>query len=75
LVITLNNLAKEYGLLPSEALSRATTFDLYVLDVSTRWLIHRQNQAEGVQIPKSSKPSQEQLLAMIKKVRGEGNES
>jgi hypothetical protein len=70
LIITLNNLAKEYGLLPSEALARATTFDLYVLDVSTRWLTHKQAQAEGVQTSKSSEPSQEEMLAMIKKVKG-----
>jgi hypothetical protein len=55
LIITLNNLAKEYGLLPSEALSRATTFDLYVLDVSTRWLSYRQDVAEGKIQPKAKK--------------------
>jgi hypothetical protein len=55
LIITLNNLAKEYGLLPSEALSRATTFDLYVLDVSTRWVSYRQDIAEGKIQPKAKK--------------------
>ena len=55
MIITLNNLAKEYGLLPSEALSRATTFDLYVLDVSTRWLSYRQDVAEGKIQPKAKK--------------------
>ncbi len=47
LMLTLNNLAKEYGLLPSEALSRATTFDLYVLDLSARYFRHKQDQADG----------------------------
>jgi len=42
-------------LLPSEALSRATTFDLYVLDVSTRWLTYRQDLAEGKIKPKEPK--------------------
>ncbi len=55
MIITLNNLAKEYGLLPSEALSRATTFDLYVLDVSTRWVSYRQDIAEGKIQPKAKK--------------------
>ena len=55
MILTLNNLAKEYGLLPSEALGRATTFDLYVLDVSTRWLSHRQDIAEGKVKPKEPK--------------------
>ena len=39
-------------MLPSEALGRATTFDLYVLDISTRWLRHRQEVAEGKVKPK-----------------------
>jgi hypothetical protein len=55
LILTLNNLAKEYGLLPSEALSRATTFDLYVLDVSTRWVSYRQDIADGKIQPKAKK--------------------
>ena len=55
MILTLNNLAKEYGLLPSEALSRATTFDLYVLDVSTRWVSYRQDIADGKIQPKAKK--------------------
>ena len=46
-MLTLNNLANEYWLLPSEALSRATTFDLYVLDLSARYFRHKQDQADG----------------------------
>ena len=42
-------------MLPSEALSRATTFDLYVLDVSTRWISYKQDLAEGKIKPKQSK--------------------
>jgi len=72
LIITLNNLAKEYGLLPSEALSRATTFDLYVLDVSTRWLSHRQDVAEGKVKPKE--PKKQDLQWYMDLAKNEDNE-
>jgi hypothetical protein len=37
------NLAKTYGLLPSEVVARATTFDIMVADVLTTWERHQQN--------------------------------
>lgn len=37
MLITLDNLAHRYNCLPSEALERCTTFDLKVLDTSTKW--------------------------------------
>lgn len=36
-------LAKTYGLLPSEVLARATTYDIMVADVLTTWENHQQN--------------------------------
>jgi hypothetical protein len=72
LVLTLNNLAKEYGLLPSEALGRATTFDLYVLDVSTRWLSHRQDVAEGK--VKAKEPKKQDLQWYMDLARREDSE-
>ena len=55
MVITLDNLAHRYSCLPSEVLRRGSTFDLYVLDVSTRWLSYRQDIAEGKIQPKGKK--------------------
>ena len=70
MILTLDNLAHRYNVLPSEALSRATTFDLMVLDVSTRYAIRQRNIAEGVPTT-SAQPtlSNDEMLAMIKKVR------
>ena len=34
MVVTIDNLAQRYGLLPSEVLNRATTFDLVIMDAS-----------------------------------------
>jgi hypothetical protein len=47
MLLTVHNLAKTYGLMPSEIMSRATTFDLYVLDVSTRHSKYQQDVAQG----------------------------
>lgn len=67
MTLTLNNLAKEYKLLPSEALSRATTFDLYVLDLGTKWTNLQHDRANG----KIEKPklTQEQMMSMINSVK------
>lgn len=70
MLITLDNLAHRYQCLPSEALDRATTFDLYVLDVSTKWLKYQQDRAEG-KTPSVKKLSQEEMMAMLKRARGE----
>jgi len=58
-------------LLPSEALSRATTFDLYVLDVSTRWITYKQDLAEGKITPKTKK---ENLMEYMELARREDSE-
>lgn len=33
-ILYVDNLGKRYGLLPSEVLSRANTFDLYIMDAA-----------------------------------------
>lgn len=70
MMLTLDNLAHRYNLLPSEAICRANTFDLFVLDVSARWSNRREQIANGSE-PATAKPqlSQEQMQAMIDRVR------
>lgn len=70
MMLTLDNLATRYHCLPSEALSRASTFDLYVLDVSAKWARHQQDVQEG-RTPSGKLPSQEEMKAMIASVRSE----
>jgi hypothetical protein len=56
-----------YGQLPSYIQANATTFDIMVYDVMMSWEEYQQNQAEGkLQTPKLS---QEQMIAMLEKVR------
>lgn len=70
MLLTLDNLAHRYNCLPSEALGRATTFDLYVLDVSARYSRY-QNEIQDGNSPKAKLPSQKEMIDMIAKARGE----
>ncbi len=69
MLLTLHNLAERYKCLPSEALQRATTLDLYILDISTRWH-NKQTQETGGADPEP-KLSTEEMMAMIRRTRGE----
>jgi hypothetical protein len=69
MILSIHNLAESYKCLPTEVLERATTFDLYVLDVHTRWVKYQHEQAtakqEGRNAQRVPKLSQEQLRAMM----------
>jgi hypothetical protein len=70
MILTLDNLAQRYKCLPSEALDRATTFDLRVLEVQSQWERRQRDIAEGKQSAKASpKLSQQQMQAMIDRVK------
>jgi hypothetical protein len=68
MVLTLNNLAEKYKCLPSEALEKATTLDLYVLDVSTKWIKYQHDLAEG-KVQDNYGLSPDDMKAMIDRVR------
>jgi hypothetical protein len=65
--LTLDNLAKKYGLLPSEVLVRASTFDLFVLDISAKWDVYQNDLAEGRTVKHAL--TQEQMQAMLARAR------
>jgi len=71
MLITLDNLAHRYHCLPSEALDRATTFDLRVLDVSAKWNNKQYEDADAKANGRKPTPklSTQQMLDMIKTVR------
>jgi len=71
MLLTIDNLAHRYNCLPSEALARATTFDLHVLDLSAKWRNHQTDVANGVETDKSNHNlTQEEMLDMLKRARG-----
>ena len=70
MAITLDNLATRYNILPSEALVRATTLDLYVLDASARWSRYQQGVANGMPEESVPRPSTEEMIKMMAQVKG-----
>lgn len=72
MIISLDNLAYRYHCLPSEALARATTFDLYVLDVSAKYSRYQTERAEKGENSATITPklSVEEMQAMIASVKG-----
>lgn len=71
MLLSLDSLAHRYSMLPSEALARASTFDLYTLDIQSKWVKyqHELHKSGGKQpIPKLS---EQQMLDMIKRARGQ----
>jgi hypothetical protein len=69
MLLTIDNLAKRYGRLPSEVLAQANTFDLHVLDVSTKFQNHLHDREQGK--TKGGQPSQQELIRMMQVARGE----
>jgi hypothetical protein len=71
MLLTVHNLADAYKILPSEVMDRGTTFDLYILDLHSRWVKYQQQREEahkqGLPVPK--KLSQEQMKEMIRKTK------
>jgi hypothetical protein len=76
MILTVHNLADAYKCLPSDILANATTFDLYVLDVHTKWLKYQHQESENKRAvpdaPKRPVLNKEQMLDMIKQARSEG---
>lgn len=65
MLVTLDTLAQRYKVLPSEALSRANTFDLYVQRISIGYQRYQEQVAKGGPKP-PPKLSQQSLEAMVK---------
>jgi len=68
MLITIDNMANRYKMLPSEVLARATTFDLMVLDQSAKWerYQHEKSKNPGTVNSAAETPSVERMQAMMK---------
>jgi len=69
MLITVDNLAQRYHLLPSECMERATTFDLFVMEIGSRYAVVREQKRNGTYIKPTPKLSQEEMLAMVKRAK------
>jgi hypothetical protein len=71
MLLSIDALGKRYSLLPSEVMSKASTFDLVVLDAAIGYEVYLQNKAEGKK--ETPKLSQEAMMAAMERVRKDGN--
>jgi len=73
MILTVHNLAESYKCLPSYVMDVGTTFDLYVLDVHTKWVKYQQQESLNKQaVPEAGprpKMTQKEMLDMIKRAR------
>lgn len=53
LVLTIDNLGKRYGLLPSRVLCESSTFDLYIMDMAMTYenYINQKSRNDGLEPP------------------------
>lgn len=65
MILTLDNLGKRYGMLPSQALAHASTFDLFIMDAALSF--EHDARKDPDQVP--DVPEQE-LLKILEKSRG-----
>ena len=68
LVLTIDNLATRYHCLPSEALDKADTFDLYAMDVATKYRKYQQDLADGRAVG-AKKPNEAEMIRMVERAR------
>lgn len=76
MVISLDNLAYRYGILPSEALARGTTLDLYVMDVGAKWSHKQHEEANGTKrfgadLKPPPKLTEQEMFDMINRVKAQ----
>ena len=65
----IDTMAKRYALLPSEILDRASTVDLYVLSNALSYTARQSETRVNSKAPPIPKLTQEQMRAMIDKVK------
>lgn len=71
MLLSIDALGKRYSLLPSEVMSKASTFDLVVLDAAIGYEVYLQKRAEGKK--ETPKLSQEVMMAAMERVRKDGD--
>ena len=70
MILTLHALAETYKVMPSEALNRANTFDLYVMDLHSKYQRYQESKQRGGSSPLAGKNlSQQQMKDMIEKAK------
>jgi hypothetical protein len=67
MLLCIDAIGKRYSLLPSEVMTRASTFDLVVLDASLGYQKYIQDKADGNK--QSPQLSQEEMIKMMERTK------
>jgi hypothetical protein len=70
-MISIGHIAKTYGILPSQVVAQATTFDIMITDVYSTWESHQIDRAAG-RGPSLKDYSQEQLKEIMERSKNGG---
>ena len=67
MLLSIDAIGKRYSLLPSEVMTKASTFDLVVLDAALGFQTYMQDKAEGKK--EAPKLSQEEMIKMVERTK------
>jgi hypothetical protein len=67
MMLNVGVIAKTYGMLPSQVVGNATTYDLMIADVMSTWEEYQYNKAMGK--PQEIKYTESELLNMLNKAK------
>jgi hypothetical protein len=72
--LAIDSLAERYGMLPSQVMEQASTFDLYVINASMEWRSRQQALAEGgyKSAPHLSQETMKEMLESLKQGKENG---
>jgi len=71
MILTIDTLATRYSMLPSEALTRGSTFDLYIMDAAVSYHNYQQQKATNNGIDPVPDLTTQEMLDMMKNARGQ----
>jgi len=69
MVVSIDKLASRYHLLPSEVLDRATTFDLYCMDIGIRYTHVEEQKRKGTYKPSKPNISSEEMKSLLERTK------
>jgi len=70
MVMLIDTLSERYGILPSEVMTRANTFDVFIADTAIGYRNLVQERAMNGDKPPVPEYKQEDLVKMMERVRG-----
>jgi hypothetical protein len=72
MIMLIDTLSERYGILPSEVMTRATTFDVFIADTAIGYRNIVQERAMNGDKKPTSKLSEKDMMAAMERVRGKG---